>query len=535
MRAVYGPASAGQPLGALPAAAAFCRRLDIAGIIDRAAPCREAARAAHGQVIEALIASRLTSPSPMVHVAARARQFAVGPVPGLAAGVLNDDRIGRALDALAEVAEEVTGPAGAAAIAEFGTEVSQVHWDMTSVSLHGDYRHCDEGYPQPRYGHPKDRRTGLKQVQAGIAASAGGAVPLFFRPHDGGAGEVNQVTGAMEALRRLAGPRRFLLVGDSRLLSYADIAALTEAKADFLGPAPKSLVPASVLAGCDYGAAEPAGFTAARDAARPEDRRGSYRVAEDAMTLAGPRKKDPAYAVRRVLAHSSARAQGAAAARDKKLARAAAGLGRLRRGLGSRHYKTTGLVTARISAIARGRHVSDYLRASVTTGPPGKPVLDWHFDEDAITAEAATDGWYALLTSLPPDVTAARVLERCKNQPAVSERRYHDLKGPLGLAPMFLHRNKRIAAIIAVICLALLVYCLAEREARRNLAPAQAIDGLYAGRPARPTASLIFNALATLRLRAPAGGPPEIPQPDPLQLKLLDLLKIDPRQMVDYS
>ncbi|MGH3300043.1 MAG: hypothetical protein ACRDP7_50480 [Trebonia sp.] len=100
---------------------------------------------------------------------------------------------------------------------------------------------------------------------------------------------------------------------------------------------------------------------------------------------------------------------------------------------------------------------------------------------------------------------------------------------------MFLHRNKRIAAIIAVICLALLVYCLAEREARRNLAPAQAIDGLYAGRPARPTASLIFNALATLRLRAPAGGPPEIPQPDPLQLKLLDLLKIDPRQMVDYS
>ena len=38
MQAVYGPPSAEQALGALPAAAGFCRRLDIAGIIGRAAP-----------------------------------------------------------------------------------------------------------------------------------------------------------------------------------------------------------------------------------------------------------------------------------------------------------------------------------------------------------------------------------------------------------------------------------------------------------------------------------------------------------------
>ena len=52
-------------------------QLDIAGIADRAAPVREMARATHGQVIEALIANRLTSPAPMIHVEAWARQFAV--------------------------------------------------------------------------------------------------------------------------------------------------------------------------------------------------------------------------------------------------------------------------------------------------------------------------------------------------------------------------------------------------------------------------------------------------------------------------
>jgi transposase len=531
MRAVYGPASTEQALGALPVAAGFCRRLDIAGIVDRAAPVRQIAYATHGQVIEALIANRLTSPAPMIHVQAWARHFAVGHVLGLDPGVLNDDRIARALDALAPVLEPVTGSVGAAAIASFGIDVSQLHWDMTSVSLYGDYRSCDEQYPQPRFGHPKDRRADLKQIQAGVATAADGAVPVFWQPYDGGAGEVSQVTGAMEALRKLAGPRRFLLIGDSKLLSYANIAAMIKAEVTFLAPASKAFVPAPVLAGCDYDAAVPVGYTAERDTSRAAGQRGCYRVAEDTMTITGPRKKDPACTVRRVFVYSPARAEAAGHARAKKLDRARGDLGRLTRGLGSRHYPDEAKVTARVNAIAARRRVGDYLRATIGTGPAGKPALNWHFDQAAIDAEAATDGWYALLTNLPADLTAGQVLARYKNQPATSERRYHDFKGPLAVAPMFLHANRRITAIIGVICMALLIYCLIEREARRNLAPAARLDGLYAGRPARPTASLILTALATLRLRTTADGAQEIPQPAPLQLRLLDLLKIDPRRM----
>jgi transposase len=531
MRALYGPASTELALGALPVVAGFCRRLDIAGIIDRAAPIRTVARATHGQVIEALIANRLTSPAPMVHVGGWARQFAVGHALGVEAGALNDDRIARALDALAPVLEQVTGSVGAAAIAAFGIDVSQIHWDMTSVSLHGDYGSPDEDYPQPRYGHPKDRRADLKQIQAGVATAADGAVPLFWAPYSGGAGEVSQVTGAMEALRKLAGPRRFLLVGDSKLLSYANIAAIITAEVDFLAPASKAFAPASVLAGCAWDAASPVEYAAGRDTALPAAQRGRYRVFEDAMTIIGPRKKDPSYTVRRVFVHSSANADAAQRARARKLELAAADLGRLTRGLGSRHYDTAGKVTARINAIAAARRVGDYLRTEVSTTPSGKPALHWRFDQAAIDAEAATDGWYALLTNLPADVTAGQVLARYKNQPEASERRYHDFKGPLAVAPMFLHSNRRITAIIGVICMALLIYCLAERQARRSLAPDLKLDGLYAGRPARPTASLIFTTLATLRLRTASNGAPEIPQPDALQLRLLDLLEIDPRKL----
>jgi hypothetical protein len=51
-------------LGSLPVIADYSRRLDLAGIIDRACPVRDVAAVSHGQVIEALIANRLTDPRP---------------------------------------------------------------------------------------------------------------------------------------------------------------------------------------------------------------------------------------------------------------------------------------------------------------------------------------------------------------------------------------------------------------------------------------------------------------------------------------
>ena len=229
---------------------------------------------------------------------------------------------------------------------------------------------------------------------------------------------------------------------------------------------------------------------------------------------------------------SSARAGAAATARARKLDRARDDLDRLTRGLGSRHYPTVEKVQARLAAIARqppghrpaarrGRH----------RPASGKPTLAWRFDQAALAAEAATDGWYALLTNLDPaQADAAEVLARYKGQEVV-ERRYGAFKGPLAVAPMFVQSNRRIQALVTVICLALLIFCLVERQVRHAIAPALTLEGLYVGQPAKPTGRLIFEALARLRL-IPASGhdPPIIPQPPPLQARLLQLLDVDPTQ-----
>jgi transposase len=517
-------------LGALPVVADFCQRLDLAGIVDRACPVRQVATLTHGQVIEVLVANRLTSPTPLRRVEDWARAWAVQETFGIVPEALNDDRIGRALDAIAPKLDAIVGSVGAQAIATFGLEVARLHWDMTSISLYGAYEQPEDGFIAPRFGHPKDRRPDLKQVQTGLAVSGDGGVPVFHRAYDGGAGEVAQVAGAMRALRELAGPRRFLLVGDSKLVSYANLRDLLAAGVDFIAPASKTYVPAKVLAALDIQAAAPVDYVAERDAGKPPTQRGSYRVVEDTMTITGKRKADPVLHLRRVFVWSSARAGAAATARARKLDRARGDLDRLARGLGSRHYPTVDKVHARLAAITKARRVTGLLDAEVATDQAtGKPTLAWWFDPAALAAEAATDGWYGLLTNLDPaQVDAAGVLARYKGQEVV-ERRYGAFKGPLAVAPLFVQSNRRIQALVTVICLALLIFCLVERQVRRAIAPDLTLDGLYVGQPARPTGRLVFEALAGLRL-IPASGhdPPIIPQPPPLQARLLHLLDVDP-------
>jgi transposase len=518
-------------LGALPASAEFLRRLDVAGIVDELCPVRDVAHLTHGQVVEALIANRLSSPTSMVRVEDWARKWAVEEIFGIEPDLLNDDRIARALDAVAPHLEEITGSVGAQAIAEFGIDTAQIHWDMTSISMFGAYPDQEEEYAQVKYGHPKDRRVDLKQVQAGVAVTRDGGIPVFHRAYDGGAGEVAQVVGAMKALRKIADRKDFLLVADSKLVSCPNITALLDAKVGFVAPLPAAQVKAEVYAALDVESAQWVDYVNDRDRERdtPADQRESYRVLEDVHAMAGPRKRDPVHRLRRILVHSTGNAEGQRKARAKRLARAAEDLEKLRNSAGGRYYTTAEKVQARIGVITKSRRVAGCLRTAVTVGPDGKPALSWHFDQDVLAAEAAADGWYSLVTALTPEqADTAEVFRRYKGQ-GVVERRYGEFKGPLAVAPLFLEHNRRITALITVICLALLVYCLIERQVRQALGPEQTMAGLYPdNRKVRPTGRMILYHLDGLMLRpGTATDPPVILVSRGVQAHLLELLGID--------
>ena len=191
---------------------------------------------------------------------------------------------------------------------------------------------------------------------------------MFHHAYDGGAAEVAQVIGAMTALKKIAGPRKFLLMGDSKLISYANAAAMNAQGVGFVAPLAASRVPAGLFAALPAGAGTAVDYTAGRDAGKPAAARGGiYRVLEDdGMDLPGPRKSDPPVHLRRILVYSSANAAGAAKARALKLARAAAELDRLVRTAGTRFHPTGDAVAARVQAIAVKRRAGEYLRTAIT-------------------------------------------------------------------------------------------------------------------------------------------------------------------------
>jgi len=523
-------------LGALPVVAEFLHRLGVAEIVDGLCPVRDLALATHGEVVEALVANRLTSPRPLVRVEDWARTWAVKEVMELDPDLLNDDRLGRALDAIAPRLEEITGSIAARAICEFGIDTATLHWDMTSLPLTGAYDpdEQDPDYPQVAYGHPKDRRVDLKQIQAGLGVAADGAVPLLATAISGGTGEITQVVGAIQRFQRTAEVKRFLMIGDSKLISYGNLTALSGAQVEFIAPLPASATAPEVFAAIDPESAERVEYVPLRVADRPTLERPDYRVLEHSHTLTGRRKSDPPLTVRRILVYSTGNAAAQAKARGKRLAKARADLENLERRAGSRYYPTREKIAAKIGVIAKQRRVGDVLHTEITDGPDGKPVPVWHFDQELLATQARADGWYALITNQDPATAdAAAVFLAYKGQPQV-ERRYHELKGPLAVAPVFLHGNKRIAALLHVLMLALLVYSLIERQVRQALEQGGSPDGKMTGlypdnRRERPTARMIFYHLGELDLATgPGSDPPQLVHlTRGVQLHLLDLLEID--------
>src|SRR3712207_1325298 len=87
-------------LGPLAVVAPLVDRMGVADTIDRHLPHDPQREYSHGQVLSLLLAARLCQPTALVNVATWARQSGAEFLWDIPADKLNDDRLGRALDAL---------------------------------------------------------------------------------------------------------------------------------------------------------------------------------------------------------------------------------------------------------------------------------------------------------------------------------------------------------------------------------------------------------------------------------------------------
>jgi hypothetical protein len=498
----------------------FLGELNVKDTVDTALPRSARSILSVGEVVCALIASRLCSPSPLYDVAGWASGAAVHELLGIPPALLNDDRLGRALETFAVYAEHLRGQVALAAIERFGTSAGRLHVDLTTVRVTGAYE--DSALIAKGWG--SDRRV-ARQVRT-LQACAPDGTMLYSRPDPGNASELTLVGASLARLLELSGPG-LLIVCDSAMGQPKTMCEINRAGLQFIVPLRASTgFRERFVTDVGHQALRPVRYLAQREAALPASQRTRYKGALREWELTDPQTHQPVK-LRVAYIHSSEEATQVAAARERALIKAEDALGRMRNGLGGRYYKTRRQVERRIGVILAG-NVSGLLDAKVTTRK-GRLILTWQRNQEAIATAAGFDGIYALATNIAGRLTAGHVLRLYKDQQIV-ERRHRDMKQTLKVRPIFLHNDDRVYALISIVGIALLIFGLIESQLRQALPDeyhGQLPGLLPEGRTAIPTGRNILAAFQGLGLTYTHAGI-QLDRLTHTQQHILDLLQIQP-------
>jgi Domain of unknown function (DUF4277)/Transposase DDE domain len=505
-------------VGALLLAWHFVRALDLVGVVDRSLPRSPRSVLSVGEVAAALICSRLCSPSPLYDVAGWASGAAVHELLGMPAALLNDDRLGRALESFAVHSEPVRGALAARAIETFGLDVGRLHVDLTTLRVAGAYE--DSALVAKGWGSDRHVR---RQVRALQAATPEG-VSVYWRPDPGNSSELALVGRSLERLAKMTGPAG-VLVCDSACGHPKTLAQIQDAGLRYVVPLRASTgFQQEFRDEIGHQSLRPLSYLPAREQHLPAAQRTRYRGCLRDWTLTCP-EDGREIPVRVAWIHSSQEGHEVAAARERALCKAESELERVKRGVGGRYCPTRQHVDKRVQAII-GPNIETMI--TVRTGTRnGKPTISWTRNQDAIAHAAATDGIYPLATNQPGRLTALSVLRQYKDQQIV-ERRHRDAKHTLKVRPIFLHNDDRIHALISIVGLALLIFGLIETRTRHALGTGDQLPGLLPeGRAAIPTGANILAAFQGLGLTYTPTGI-RLDRLTHTQRRILDLLQIQP-------
>lgn len=502
--------------GGLPVVAKLAERLGLVEAVDRFCPIRSVAEYTHGQVVLALVANRLTHPRPLSSFEEWGDEFAVQETLGIASCKLNDDRLGRTLDVLAEHLAEVLNLVARRAIERFGISTAELHWDLTHLAFTGSYESQEQEYAQVRKGRTPER-TIVRQIRTGLLVSEDGAVPLLTESFDGNREDTTSVEPALARLDalRAALPEPDtppLVVGDSKLLSAGNVRAFETRALRFVCPHRKDGPMKRRLAALDEQTLAPLAY-------RPERHKQGeprYFAREDALSVGGAR-------LRALYVLSLDDRDAAHAQRERQLARAEEEVASLNRGVPEKR-RTPVEVERRAQAILERRRVESLIRLSMIE-QAGYPQAQLGRNAEAIHEAESLDGRYCLVSN-DRTLNTDELFAAYKRQHLV-EGRFADFKGPLAVRPVFLHTNRRITALVGVISLALLLYGLIERTVRRGLQTLRTDERrLLQKRIGRATGRKILDQLRTLTTVRIRDGPLRLAQPRPAQQLLLQLLEI---------
>jgi hypothetical protein len=100
---------------------------------------------------------------------------------------------------------------------------------------------------------------------------------------------------------------------------------------------------------------------------------------------------------------------------------------------------------------------------------PATHRFDFTFDEATWRADEQYDGYSVVVTTVPQNRTSADEVFTKFKQQIYSEQVNRSFKGPLAVAPMFLHTPERVEALVFLMIAVLMLYYLLQRLYRQSV------------------------------------------------------------------
>jgi hypothetical protein len=480
--------------------------MDVAAIMDRHLPPDPQLEFSHGQVLSLLLAARLCQPTALVNVARWAADSGAEFLWNIPAAKLNDDRLGRALDALFTQRHSILASVAAHVLHTFELPTERLHYDTTHLLLEGAY---DTSQPRPdllplppatasadyppahiTYGYA-ERDT--KMIHVGLCSVVDdlGAVPIFGHTLDGNHNGKTGVAQQFHLLQQYLRPDPLLLISDRGTYSAGHVARLHHAGHQVLCSVPWKDFQAVYDQQRDHLHWRRASYLSLEqqrrrdtDSALPREH---YDLAVRRHDLTDP-DRGATIPCRLIFVFSTADQKVCQQNRAKAITRIRQGLEQLAASVarGSRGTDAAG-IQRRLTKLLGQRTAAQFFRwelvpltatEQAALPPPARGCrrpthrFVFHFDEPAAQADAHYDGLSVLLTTAARTHSADRLFGQFKQQCYV-ELAHHQWKTPLAVHPVFLKSPSRIEALVYLLKIALTAYHLLQRRYRQAV-PAEA-------------------------------------------------------------
>lgn len=494
-------------LGSLALYGPLLQELGLAAIMDQYL-CRDPRQEySHGQVLAVLLQARLCEPLALMNVSHWAEESGAALLSGIPTAKLNDDRLGRALDAFFEQRHSVLAQVTAAALKWADVSLDHLHFDPTHLTFTGGYENSEprpvysRGQSMPSNGRLPAAHIGhgylskRRMLQVGVAAFVDeiNFVPIFVHPLDGNRNGHTAMQQQYDLMRQyLKLSDGLMMISDRGTFSAEHVARLYRHGNTVLCALPWN----DYVKLYDSHAAtlqwQRASFlsqeqTRRRQCASPLPRE-QYDLAvidhavPDELPAAADMPADRKIPARVIFVKSSSAAQLEAQRREKNIDKIQKGLTTLAAKLLRGHPCNTPDSAHRniLRLMGKKSAAQVFCYDIVLLTPQEQAALPapqsghrrathqllWSLHQAAAEQAKQYDGLYALLTTAPADRFSADALFTRYKQQAYIERSHHEWKTPLAVTPVFLQSPQRVEALVCLLFMALQFRQIIERRYR---------------------------------------------------------------------